>query len=104
MSQEREQEYLDAAAAYHLNSDWFEQGSLAKAKAFVTACTKLIGILPKLTEHQNERVEFDMRILSGEVDRAMRWASNNADADTGGSGANSASGAIHYDVSRFFEE
>jgi hypothetical protein len=66
-------------AAYANNASYDEDGSAAKARAFVTACRLLLLNLPKRVSKggrlQGEEIEFDPRLLAEQIAEAQRWLS-----------------------------
>ncbi len=76
----------EIAAAYLDNAGYFEDGSVSKAKAFVTACTAMMTRGITVFEHGGERMEFsprDLRALSAE---AQKYVGSNAGIADGGVG------------------
>lgn len=52
-------EYLDAAQlAYAENADYEESGSVAKAKLFITACRRMLGLRPSDISDATSRMTF----------------------------------------------
>ena len=67
-----------AETAYHDNADYRATGSVTKAAAFMTACTRLLQLIPKRTAHGGrggEETEFDPPVLQAELRRAEQWHS-----------------------------
>jgi hypothetical protein len=64
-------------AAYADNASYFEDGSPAKARAFVTACRLLLLKLPKRVASggrgQGEEVELDVRVIQDQIADAQRF-------------------------------
>jgi len=68
-------DYTDARDAYLANADYAETGSTDKAAAFVTACRKLIGLLPSEVQGGASRTRSDenLRQLREEISEAQQW-------------------------------
>lgn len=67
----------EVEAAYDDNSSWYEDGSVAKAKAFVTACRILIRRCATAMYHGANRVEFDIPLLRAELEQAAAFVQAN---------------------------
>jgi hypothetical protein len=66
-------------AAYDDNASYSEDGSLAKAKAFVTACRLLLRRTPRrvaLGGPASEEIEMEPKLLEGQITEAKRWIAN----------------------------
>jgi hypothetical protein len=63
--------------AYDDNASYEEDGSRAKALAFMTACRILLRRTPTRSEQNGEVVEFDQVRISGELDSARNWLVRN---------------------------
>jgi len=72
----------DIKAAYADNASYAEDGSTAKAKAFVTACRLLLIKIPKRTAKDNSELEMDTKLIREEMDSANQWLA--ANGGTGG--------------------
>lgn len=73
--------FAAAKQAHFDNADYRETGSTSKAKAFMTACTRLIGLLPKTQSHGErggESVTFDIRELREQIADAKQFVSTKA--------------------------
>lgn len=77
----------EVLAAYDDNASYEEDGSAAKAKAFVTACRLLLMKIPKRSEWQGVAVtEYDPEQIRQAMEAARVYAlANAAPADGGGS-------------------
>jgi hypothetical protein len=78
----------DAKAAHYENADYEETGDATKARAFVTACRRLIGLLPaRMTKGGREvgESEFDLQRLEQQLAAARLWLSTQASAAVSGS-------------------
>lgn len=66
-------------AAYADNASYQEDGSAAKARAFITACRLLLLKLPKRVskggKSQGEEIELDPRLLAEQIGEAKRYLS-----------------------------
>jgi hypothetical protein len=63
-------------AAYDDNASYAEDDSLAKARAFATACRLLLRRIPSRGAHGGRsgiEIEFDPNIVRGELTDAQRW-------------------------------
>lgn len=93
-----EAELTAAQDAYLANADYWEVGSVAKARAYVTACKKLAMLIPTMSS-QGSRHALDMREnlrqLPAQERAAQDYVAANSDTDGGG--------LRHFDVSRFRE-
>lgn len=66
-------------AAYDDNASYAEDASVAKAKAFVTACRILLGRLPQqITQANRQGVQMDLKRIQEELERAQRYVSASA--------------------------
>lgn len=79
-------DFTDARAAYLANADYAETASVTKAKAFITACRKLIALLPTETASAENRTRSDenLRQLREEIKGAQQWLATNAVSTGGG--------------------
>lgn len=73
-------EVLDAYAA---NASYEEDASVAKAKAFATACRILLVRLPTASAIGGASVQMDVSLIRAELSRAQQWLSTRSDS-TGG--------------------
>jgi hypothetical protein len=75
-------------AAYIDNASYLEDGSVAKARAFITACTILLLKLPKRARHGGggEEIELDPESVRFKLKAAEQYVSVNAGASAGGAG------------------
>jgi hypothetical protein len=72
-------------AAYLANADYDEDGSLAKCRAFITACRSLLVCLPsRMARGQAGNLEWNVEVLKGELDRAQEWLALHDDAPIAG--------------------
>lgn len=73
------------ANAYFDNADYDEAGSVTKAKAFQTACVRLIGLRPQLLQKggqgANLHAQFNVSELRFQLQRVDSWLSANDTAD-----------------------
>jgi len=66
-------------ASYKDNASYEEDGSVSKARAFVTACRLLIVMLPKRTRGPEDgELETDPTRLTKEMEEARQWIANNS--------------------------
>lgn len=75
--------YETAVDAYLDNADYEAAGSVAKARAFVTACVQLAMLLPASSSSGGSSMSFDMNELRANKERAQAFVS----ANSGGSSA-----------------
>jgi hypothetical protein len=73
-------------AAYDDNASYFEDGSVAKAKAFSTAVRILLRRLPAESGTREGNVRFDLATLRKELEEARDWLIAN-DSTGAGRGA-----------------
>lgn len=75
--------FAEMQAAYIDNASYAEDGSLAKARAFITACRCLLLKLPKRSKHGlNQETEFEPSLLRQELLQAQQYV--NASVSGGG--------------------
>ncbi len=71
-------------AAYDDNASYYEDGSVTKAKAFITACRFLLRRIPaSASESGQNRVDFDMGLIQKEMADAMEFVAANASSSSG---------------------
>lgn len=63
--------------AYHDNADYAETGSIAKARAFVTACRRLLVLQPSESANRETTTRFDMKLIQQELEMARQWLAAN---------------------------
>ena len=67
-------ELADAQTAYLENADYAEASSVTKAKAFVTACTRLLLLLPAMTRQASRfELQIDTKLIPEALKRAEDW-------------------------------
>jgi len=72
-------------ASYYDNASYEEDSSIAKARAFVTACRFLLLKIPKTTaQGSGDSVEMNIQSIQSELSHAQTWVSNNNTANGGG--------------------
>ena len=75
-----ESAFESATQAYIDNADYQETNSTAKAKLFITAVRKLIGLRPSSGQHgggeSSERYQFDLRTLELQKKEAQSFLQN----------------------------
>lgn len=89
-----------AKAAYFDNASYAEDESVAKCKAFITACRFLLLMMPKRASHggrTGEEWEIDPGVIQAEKLAAESWLSGQPTSDGTGGGA----GVVHCDLSDF---
>lgn len=74
----------EVEAAYDDNASYAEDGSVAKAKAFITACRMLIRRLPAEAGTRESHVRLNPDLIRKEMEAAQAFVSAN---DTGSSGS-----------------
>lgn len=68
-------------AAYIDNASYEEDSSVAKAKAFITACRIILIIRPSRTGRGNAlNLEYDLELVAAQQADAQRWLSANEEA------------------------
>jgi hypothetical protein len=81
-------DFATLAAAYDTNADYEETSSATKARAFITACRRLLSpaVSPKRNVHGGrgaEEIELDLTIVRAELVAAQEWLADYV-ASTGG--------------------
>jgi hypothetical protein len=67
-------DYSDAYAAYISNADYDTEADATKAAAFISACRKLMLLMPKRARHgSGEELEVDPATLRDELRGAQAW-------------------------------
>lgn len=82
-------------AAYDDNASYEEDGSAAKARAFITACVILRRRLPQIVQQTGGSM-ITVQSLESEMERARAWIATNPDATSGTGG-----GVIHSSFEEF---
>jgi hypothetical protein len=72
-------------AAYDDNASYFEDGSVPKAKAFVTACRLLLRQTPVATGTREGQLTLRPELIQAEMKSAIEWLQAN-DTTAGRSG------------------
>lgn len=67
-------------AAYDDNASYAEDNSVAKCRAFVTACRFLIRRRPTSLSQNGRSVAFDVRMVQDELKAANEWLSTHSDS------------------------
>lgn len=71
-------------ASYADNASYEEDGSVSKARAFVTACRLLILKLPtKMMHGKAGEIDLDPSLIRGELQAAQRWLASQPDSAAG---------------------
>ena len=70
--------FNEVADAYLDNADFEETGSVAKAQAFVTACVRLLILLPSSASDQGSAQAFDMKEVQANKQRAQAFVAANS--------------------------
>jgi hypothetical protein len=70
----------EVESAYDDNASYAEDNSLAKARAFVTACRLLIRRVPGQLGTSGHARTFDMELLQNEMTTAQEWITTHAGA------------------------
>jgi hypothetical protein len=98
MAEALDTEIFNARAAYFDNADFEADGSIVKAKLFITACRKLLAV-PVTRTAQSGRdgneLELDPEMIARQQDEARRWLASAQAAAAGGGGV------IHADFTAF---
>lgn len=92
-------------AAYDDNASYYEDGSIPKCKAFITACRIILRRRPKRARAggatgQGEEIELDLVLIQKELDRAMEWLEA-AGGSVTPAGTIDAGGYMHADLRDF---
>lgn len=69
----------EVQAAYDDNASYFEDGSLEKARIFVTACRILLRRIPKSSARGGSALTLTIDLVQQELDKAQQFL-----ADAGG--------------------
>ena len=79
----------DIKAAYADSASYAEDGSPAKARAFITACKLLLLWLPRRSAAtgggQGEEIELEPRLIAEQEAEARKWLATYSSAADGGS-------------------
>ena len=70
----------EAKQAYFDNADYLEMADVAKCKAFITACTRLIPFLPSRVHtggNTGSEIDLSLDLVSAQHDVAVRWLRTN---------------------------
>lgn len=76
----------EVKASYMDNASYEEDGSVSKARAFITACRLLAMMLPTGVGQGSARVELDPKLIADQQKAAQSWLDANATAADGGAG------------------
>lgn len=89
---------IEVRQAYVTYADYEETGSQADCRAFITACRRLLVMLPSAsTGTQQTSQEFDVALVQKQLDAARVWlASHPSDTDAAAN-----PDVIHFDFSEF---
>lgn len=60
-------------AAYDSNASYVEDNSIAKARAFITACSILLRRTPSNMEKASNTLSFNVQAIKQERDDALAW-------------------------------
>lgn len=76
-------------AAYIDNASYAEDSSVAKAKAFITACRILLVKLPKASNSGDAGATYNTDLIQKQMEQAQQWVtandtSSSSDASSGG--------------------
>ena len=76
-----------ARTAYHDNADYEQTADATKAAAFITACRRLLNLLPARATRggrEGAEVEHELAIIRQELVDARRWLATCSAAATAG--------------------
>lgn len=76
----------DIKSAYADNASYAEDGSAAKARAFITACRLLLLKLPRKAAFAGQaghEIELDTKLLADEIRQAQQWLTLNSGTAAG---------------------
>jgi len=76
----------EIAAAYLDSCTYFEDSSVAKARAFVSACTAMLARGIRRIEYEGAMLELDPNTLRALANDAKAYAAQHAAVESGGSG------------------
>lgn len=74
----------EVEAAYVDNASYAEDGSVVKAKAFITACRILLLKIPKSTGSRNGTAVYGPDLIQREMATAQAWVTANDTSDASG--------------------
>lgn len=78
-------------ASYIDNASYAEDGSVAKAKAFITACRVLLLKMPKSSNSREAGATYNSDLILKEMEAAQAWVAANDSSPTNTSGGPSVS-------------
>ncbi len=76
----------EIAAAYMDNASYREDGDVAKAKAYITACEFMSMRGVSVIDRDGKRMEFDQRVIESQMQRAERFIAARRSVANGGFG------------------
>ena len=69
--------------AYLENADYFAEQSVAKCKAFLTACNRLLVMLPAATSKSGDEMQWSIEAIEKQLTAARNWLSSRVGAAAG---------------------
>ena len=72
-------------AAYDDNASYLEEDSVAKGRAFQTACIILIRRIPTTVQENNSMAQFDPKLIANQLEEVRDWLASNDTARSGSS-------------------
>lgn len=69
--------YTEVEESYKDNASYFEDQSVAKARAYITACRFLIMLTPSLSRIGSAEIQKRTDLYRDEIKIAMQWLSAN---------------------------
>lgn len=60
---------------YYDNADYLAENSITKAKAFVTACTRILALVPSSTSKGSGTVSHgvNLQLIQSQLNEARKW-------------------------------
>lgn len=80
-------------ASYADNASYEEDGSVTKAKAFITACRILLLRIPRLSAQDRAQIQMAPELIQQEMRRASDFVASNPAA-----GSTTGRGTVHYSI------
>jgi hypothetical protein len=77
--------FEDAFQSYFDNADYDAPANVAKCRAFIAACRKLLAF-PSRASQNSVDSEFNKTVIAGELQRARQWLALHAEGASGSSG------------------
>ena len=69
--------WSDVLNEYKDNASYIEDASVAKAKAFVTACSFVLLLRPSQSQQQSSLIAHDNRVIQKQMEAAQQYVVDN---------------------------